>query len=70
MYAKRRDYSVDTPNSSSMLVTDAVLCTCVFEPAGVKDDDDDAQADMGTGADTKVDSGKGQLQLQLQMTHG
>ena len=62
---KRRDYSVDTPNSSSLLVTDAVLCACVFEPAGVKDDDDDA--DVGTGADTKVDSGKG---LQLQMTHG
>jgi hypothetical protein len=51
MKVKKRDYSADTPNSSSLLDTDDALCACVFELVGVEGDDADADAD------TKVDSG-------------
>ena len=52
MIGKRRDYAAGTPNGSSLLDTDAVFCACVFELAGVEDDDAEADAD----ANTKVDS--------------
>jgi hypothetical protein len=48
---KRRVYSADTPNSSSLPDTDTVLCACVFELAGGEDND--------TGVDPKVFSGTG-----------
>ena len=48
---KRRVYSADTPNSSSLPDTDTVLCACVFELPGGEDDD--------TGVDPKVFSGTG-----------
>jgi hypothetical protein len=53
---KKRSYSADTPNSSSLLDTDAVFCACVFELTGVEDDDADAEAGTDADADTKVDS--------------
>lgn len=57
MYAKRRKYSADTPNSSSLDTDDPVFCACVFElPAGVEDDDADVDAGADGDADTKVDS--------------